>query len=75
MDTNTTIGPLINIAQFQKVSAMVEDAKQKGAKVLLGGKPHSLGRTYYEPTLLVDIDKSMLCYQQEIFGPVAMTMK
>lgn len=54
---------------------MVDDAKEKGAKVLVGGKHHSLGRTYYEPTLLVDIKQDMLCYQQEIFGPVAMTMK
>lgn len=75
MDINSTIGPLINKMQFQKVSAMVEDAVAKGAKLQLGGKPHSLGRTYYEPTLLVDINETMLCYQQEIFGPVAMTMK
>lgn len=54
---------------------MVEDAKEKGAKVLFGGKPHALGKTFYEPTLLSDIDPSMLCYQQEIFGPVAMTMR
>jgi len=54
---------------------MVEDAKQKGAKCVIGGKPHQLGKTFYKPTLLTDINESMLCYGEEIFGPVALTMR
>jgi succinate-semialdehyde dehydrogenase/glutarate-semialdehyde dehydrogenase len=54
---------------------MVKDATAKGAKLVLGGRPHSLGKTFYEPTLLADINPSMQCYKEEIFGPVAMTMK
>lgn len=40
----------------------------------MGGEPHQLGGTYYEPTLLTGINPSMMCYREEIFGPVAMTI-
>ncbi|KAJ8445773.1 hypothetical protein Cgig2_026100 [Carnegiea gigantea] len=53
-------GPLIN-----------EAAVQKGAKVLLGGKRHRLGGTFYEPTVLADAKSEMLMTREEIFGPVA----
>lgn len=49
---------------------MVKDAISKGAEVLHGGSPHSLGKTFYQPTLLTKITDDMLCYQEEIFGPV-----
>lgn len=52
----------------------MEDAISKGAKKILGGEPHSLGGTYYEPTLLTEINPSMQCYREEIFGPVALTI-
>ncbi|MFM0361412.1 NAD-dependent succinate-semialdehyde dehydrogenase [Paraburkholderia sediminicola] len=64
-------GPLINAAALKKVETHVADALQKGAKVLTGGKPHVLGGTFYEPTVLVDASKSMLIAEEETFGPVA----
>jgi len=64
-------GPLINQAALKKVEAHVADALQKGAKVLTGGKPHALGGTFYEPTVLIDASKSMLIAEEETFGPVA----
>jgi len=64
-------GPLINHAALKKVEAHVADALQKGAKILTGGKPHALGGTFYEPTVLVDASKSMLIAEEETFGPVA----
>ncbi|MGC2037717.1 NAD-dependent succinate-semialdehyde dehydrogenase [Paraburkholderia caledonica] len=64
-------GPLINQAALTKVEAHVADALQKGAKVLTGAKPHALGGTFYEPTVLVDASSSMLIAQEETFGPVA----
>lgn len=56
------------------MSGLVEDAISKGAKKIVGGEPHQLGGTYYEPTLLTGISPSMQCYREEIFGPVAMTI-
>ncbi|KAJ9673123.1 hypothetical protein PVL29_026413 [Vitis rotundifolia] len=64
-------GPLINEAAVQKVESFVKDAVSKGAKVLLGGKRHSLGMTFYEPTVIGDIKNEMLIARNEVFGPVA----
>ncbi|MFM0418630.1 NAD-dependent succinate-semialdehyde dehydrogenase [Paraburkholderia aromaticivorans] len=64
-------GPLINQAALKKVETHVADALQKGAKILTGGKPHALGGTFYEPTVLADASSSMLIAGEETFGPVA----
>jgi succinate-semialdehyde dehydrogenase/glutarate-semialdehyde dehydrogenase len=64
-------GPLINAAALKKVQTHVADAVSKGAKVLTGGKPHALGGTFYEPTVLTDAAPSMLIADEETFGPVA----
>ncbi|CAN6457276.1 unnamed protein product [Victoria cruziana] len=64
-------GPLINEAAVQKVESFIHDATNKGAKVLIGGKRHSLGMTFYEPTVLVNTNAEMLITREEIFGPVA----
>ncbi|KAI8007761.1 hypothetical protein LOK49_LG07G03700 [Camellia lanceoleosa] len=64
-------GPLINEAAVQKVESFLQDAKSKGAKILLGGKRHSLGMTFYEPTIITDVKSEMLISREEVFGPVA----
>ncbi|WP_144138880.1 NAD-dependent succinate-semialdehyde dehydrogenase [Paraburkholderia sp. BCC1884] len=64
-------GPLINHAALKKVETHVADALQKGAKILTGGKAHTLGGTFYEPTVLIDASRSMLIAEEETFGPVA----
>ncbi|KAJ0508770.1 putative succinate-semialdehyde dehydrogenase (NAD(+)) [Helianthus annuus] len=64
-------GPLINEAAIHKVESLVQDAISKGAKVVVGGKRHSLGFTFYEPTIISDVKNEMLIARQEIFGPVA----
>ncbi len=67
----TTIGPLINQAALDKVVNLVGDALVKGARIITGGKPHELGGTFFEPTVLADVKQDMLLDQEEIFGPVA----
>uniref|UniRef100_A0A6M2DFR9 Putative formyltetrahydrofolate dehydrogenase n=1 Tax=Xenopsylla cheopis TaxID=163159 RepID=A0A6M2DFR9_XENCH len=69
-DPKTTIGPLVNEAQARKIQSLVNDALNKGAEVVVGGKPSTLGPLFYEPTLLTHITKDMNVYNQEIFGPV-----
>ncbi|MFP3921546.1 MAG: NAD-dependent succinate-semialdehyde dehydrogenase [Dichotomicrobium sp.] len=64
-------GPLINEQALEKVEAHVADAVEKGAKVLTGGKRHTLGRTFYEPTILTDVTSDMRLAGEETFGPVA----
>jgi succinate-semialdehyde dehydrogenase/glutarate-semialdehyde dehydrogenase len=64
-------GPLINKAAIEKVEAHVKDAVAKGANILTGGKPHALGGTFYEPTVLTGATTEMALTREETFGPVA----
>ncbi|XP_047170320.1 succinate-semialdehyde dehydrogenase, mitochondrial [Vigna umbellata] len=64
-------GPLINEAAVQKVESLIHDATSKGAKIILGGKRHSLGFTFYEPTVISDVNIDMRISREEVFGPVA----
>ncbi len=64
-------GPLIDRAALEKVEAHVADATAKGARVLLGGKRHALGGSFYEPTVLADVTPAMAVAREETFGPVA----
>ncbi|MCX7898141.1 MAG: NAD-dependent succinate-semialdehyde dehydrogenase [Rhodocyclaceae bacterium] len=73
--TGVQQGPLIDEQALAKVEAHVADAVAKGARVLAGGKRHSLGGTFYEPTVLADVTPEMLCCREETFGPVAPLLK
>lgn len=64
-------GPLIDRAAVEKVESHVQDAARKGARVLLGGKRHALGGTFFEPTVLADVTSDMAVAREETFGPVA----
>ena len=64
-------GPLINMEAVEKVERLVKDATNKGAKLAVGGKRHALGGTFFEPTVLTEVNTQMAISQEEIFGPVA----
>jgi succinate-semialdehyde dehydrogenase/glutarate-semialdehyde dehydrogenase len=70
-DPGVDQGPLINRAALDKVVEHMEDAQRLGAKVLVGGHPHRLGGTFFEPTVLAGATQEMLIARQETFGPVA----
>jgi succinate-semialdehyde dehydrogenase/glutarate-semialdehyde dehydrogenase len=67
----TDIGPLIDKNALAKVQEHVADARAKGGTVTLGGKPHALGGTFFEPTIITGATSSMLMAREETFGPVA----
>jgi len=71
MDAGVEQGPLIDEAALAKVEELVGEAVSSGAKALIGGRRHVLGRTYYEPTVLTNVTAGMRLAQEEIFGPVA----
>jgi succinate-semialdehyde dehydrogenase/glutarate-semialdehyde dehydrogenase len=71
----TDQGPLIDEKAVAKVEEHVADAVSKGAKVAAGGKRHSLGGTFYEPTILTGVTTQMLVAREETFGPVAPLFK
>ncbi len=64
-------GPLITQAAVEKVERHVADAISRGAQVEIGGRRHSRGGTFYEPTVLTGATNEMLLAQEETFGPVA----
>ncbi|SOE18269.1 succinate semialdehyde dehydrogenase [Hoeflea halophila] len=70
-----TTGPLISEDAVSKVVEHIEDAKSKGAKVLTGGNRHSLGGTFFEPTILTGVTREMQVAGDETFGPVAPLFK
>jgi succinate-semialdehyde dehydrogenase/glutarate-semialdehyde dehydrogenase len=64
-------GPLITMEAVEKVERHISDALAQGAKVVVGGKRHALGRTFFEPTVLANVSTRMLITKEETFGPVA----
>jgi succinate-semialdehyde dehydrogenase / glutarate-semialdehyde dehydrogenase len=64
-------GPLIDEAAVAKVESHLENALRGGARVICGGKRHSLGGLFFEPTVLVDVKPGMAISCEETFGPVA----
>jgi succinate-semialdehyde dehydrogenase / glutarate-semialdehyde dehydrogenase len=71
----TDQGPLIDAKAVTKVEEHIADAVAKGAKVVLGGKRHALGGSFFEPTILTDVTPKMLVAREETFGPVAPLFK
>ncbi|WLF77836.1 hypothetical protein PVL30_001558 [Lodderomyces elongisporus] len=71
-----THGPVIHDRSMSKVRSHIEDASEKGAKILLGGnKRPDLGENFHELTVLGDVTPDMLIFQEETFGPVAPLIK
>jgi acyl-CoA reductase-like NAD-dependent aldehyde dehydrogenase len=70
-DPQTDVGPLIRPQHVQRMSEVIEDAVQLGAKVLCGGHPlPDLGPNFFEPTVLSGVNASMQLFRDETFGPI-----
>jgi succinate-semialdehyde dehydrogenase/glutarate-semialdehyde dehydrogenase len=65
------VGPLIDEEQLEKVAELVQDAVDKGARVLCGGERVDGPGHFYRPTVLVDVPDDARLLKEEIFGPVA----
>ena len=71
LDDGATQGPLIDDRAVEKVESHIADAISKGARVLVGGKRHSRGGRFFEPTILTGVTPAMDVAKEETFGPVA----
>lgn len=71
MSIENDIGPLSNKEGLETISGIVEDAKSKGAEVLLGGSEKEGNGYFYQPTILKNIKPEMRIAKEETFGPVA----
>jgi len=75
LKTGITTGPLINMDAVEKVQEHISDVISGGGKVLTGGNTHSLGGTFFEPTVLTGVTNDMKVATEETFGPVAPLFK
>lgn len=75
-DKSVKMGPLINKAQYDKVTGYIEAGRKEGATLLTGGKrPVGLNTGYFvEPTVFTDVRPEMTIWNEEIFGPVMSVM-
>ena len=70
IDRNTTIGPLVNEKQINTLLEQFDDAVNKGAKIICGGKQPEEKGNYFVPTILTNITKDMKVWKEEVFGPI-----
>ena len=68
-------GPLIDMAAVEKVEEHIRDALDGGASVVAGGNRHTLGGTFFEPTVITGVTPSMKVAREETFGPLAPLFK
>ncbi len=71
LEADVDQGPLIDRSAVEKIQDHIQDAVSHGARVLLGGKQHALGQTFFEPTVLADVTPKMKVAHEETFGPLA----
>ncbi len=70
-EPDVKVGPLIDEDQRSKVEELVGDAREKGAKVVVGGSRRDGAGYFFEPTVLADVPDDARVLKEEIFGPVA----
>lgn len=75
LDPHTSVGPLVNEKGVQKVEKQVKDAVSKGANIAVGGKRPDeetlKNGSFFEPTILTNVNEDMDISYEETFGPVA----
>jgi len=71
VDAGVTQGPLIDAKAVAKIEEHIADARAKGGEVLTGGKRHTLGGLFFEPTVVSGATAEMLFAREETFGPLA----
>jgi succinate-semialdehyde dehydrogenase/glutarate-semialdehyde dehydrogenase len=70
-EDGVTVGPLTVQRGVEKVQAHINDAVDKGARILYGGKAMDRKGNFFQPSILADMSDGMLSHNEEIFGPVA----
>lgn len=75
LDAGHDIGPLINANAVKKIETHIQDALDKNGRLVVGGKKHTAGELFFEPTLIADVTADMDVATQETFGPLAAVFK
>jgi acyl-CoA reductase-like NAD-dependent aldehyde dehydrogenase len=69
-DEHSMLGPVQNRMQFNRVCELVDDARARGGRVLLGGEPQQGPGHFYPVTLVADVSNGVRLVDEEQFGPV-----
>ena len=72
---NNDVGPLISDKAVKKIKNHLDDALLKGGKILIGGKKSKVGKLFYEPTIVININPKMKIFSKENFGPIIPVIK
>lgn len=75
VEAGVQVGPLIDEKAVEKIESHIADAVSKKGRVLIGGKRHSLGSSFFEPTVIADATQDMAVAREETFGPLAPLFK
>lgn len=75
LEAGTRQGPLIDAHAVAKVEAHIEDAVSKGARVVAGGQRHSLGGSFFQPTVMTGVSTHAMVAREETFGPLSPIFK
>ena len=74
LDPSTDIGPVVNKSQVERIHKLVQEGRQEGSKIVIGGEIAEQGElargAFYHPTLFTDVPSDAMIAQEEIFGPV-----
>ena len=71
LDSKTTVGPLVRDSQRSALAKQVDDARDKGAKILTGGNNVNRDGYFYQPTIISEVNHEMEVVRAEVFGPAA----
>jgi succinate-semialdehyde dehydrogenase/glutarate-semialdehyde dehydrogenase len=71
LDPATDVGPMARRDLVDTLAGQVQDAIDRGARVLTGGLPERRSGCFYPPTVLADVPPAARAYREELFGPVA----
>jgi succinate-semialdehyde dehydrogenase/glutarate-semialdehyde dehydrogenase len=75
LDPATQVGPLATERGRKEIAELVDDARDKGARILTGGNTPDLPGWFYEPTIVDELKPGMRLVMEEAFGPVASVYK
>jgi len=75
LDPTTQVGPLATERGRKEIAELVDDARDKGARILTGGKAPEMPGWFYEPTIVDELKPGMRLVMEEAFGPVASVYK
>lgn len=70
LDYKTRLGPMKHRAQVDFALRQIKDAKDRGAKIIEGGKVSKLGKNFLEPTIITGVKENMKIFQKETMGPI-----